>query len=89
MKRRLSTSCAIGMAAVITLGAVAELAAQPSTGTSPESGRSSVTELGLDGGAGLSFNVAGADLFLESRYVTVFTERERTSMLPIVPGVTF
>ena len=59
------------------------------TTTSPASSRSSVTELGLNGGAGLAFNVAGANLFLESRYVTVFTERERTNMLPIVLGVTF
>jgi hypothetical protein len=49
----------------------------------------SVTELGLNAGAGLSFNVAGAGLFLESRYVSVFTEGTRTNMLPIVLGVTF
>jgi hypothetical protein len=62
-----------------------------SSGTTSPGARaaSSVTELGLNGGAGLAFNVAGANLFLESRYVTVFTEQNRTNMLPIVLGVTF
>ena len=57
------------------------------TTTSPTA--PSVTELGLNAGAGFSFNVAGTSLFLESRYVSVFTEGTRTNMLPIVLGVTF
>ena len=57
--------------------------------TSTTSGdRSSTTRLGLNGGAGLSFGLPqGSALFLESRYVTVFTKNERTNYWPLVGGI--
>jgi len=57
--------------------------------TSTASGdRSSTTRLGLNGGAGLSFGLPqGSALFLESRYVTVFTKNQRTNYWPLVGGI--
>ena len=49
---------------------------------------SSTTRLGLNGGAGLSFGLPqGSALFLESRYVTVFTKNQRTNYWPLVGGI--
>ena len=57
--------------------------------TSTTSGdRSSTTRLGLNGGAGLSFGLPqGSALFLETRYVTVFTKDQRTNYWPLVGGI--
>jgi len=50
--------------------------------------RSSTTRLGLNGGAGLSYTMPrGSALFLETRYVTVFTKNERTNYWPLVGGI--
>ena len=50
--------------------------------------RSSTTRFGLNGGAGLSFGLRqGSALFLETRYVTVFTKDERTNYWPLVGGI--
>lgn len=49
--------------------------------------RSSQTKLGLNGGAGLSFDVAHSSLFVETRYVTVFTKDERTNYWPLIAGI--
>jgi hypothetical protein len=50
--------------------------------------RSSTTRFGLNGGAGLSFALPQrSSLFLETRYVTVFTQNERTNYWPIVGGI--
>jgi hypothetical protein len=49
---------------------------------------SSTTRLGLNGGAGLSFGLPqGSALFLETRYVTVFTKNQRTNYWPLVGGI--
>jgi hypothetical protein len=49
---------------------------------------SSTTRLGLNGGAGLSFGLPqGSALFIESRYVTVFTKNQRTNYWPLVGGI--
>lgn len=45
-----------------------------------------VTKGGLTGGAGLSFPVGGASLFVESRYTTAFTEGENTKFVPVIFG---
>lgn len=50
--------------------------------------RSSTTRFGLNGGAGLSYGLPqGSALFVETRYVTVFTKNERTNYWPLVGGV--
>ena len=50
--------------------------------------RSSTTRFGLNGGAGLSFGLPqGSALFLETRYVSVFTRAEHTNYLPVVAGI--
>ncbi|HEX5071988.1 MAG TPA: outer membrane beta-barrel protein [Gemmatimonadaceae bacterium] len=50
--------------------------------------RSSTTRLGVNGGAGLSFGLPqGSALFVEGRYVSVFTRAEHTNYWPIVAGV--
>ena len=45
-----------------------------------------VTKGGLTGGAGLSFPIGGASLFVESRYTNAFTEGENTRWVPVVIG---
>lgn len=49
--------------------------------------RSSTTRFGLNGGAGLSFGLPHAALFLETRYVTVFTKNEHTNYWPVFGGI--
>ena len=49
---------------------------------------SSTTRFGLNGGAGFSFALPQrAALFIETRYVTVFTKDERTNYWPLVGGI--
>lgn len=48
-----------------------------------------VTKFGLNGGLGLNFAVGAADIFVEGRYVSVFTEGDNTNYIPIVLGVRF
>lgn len=56
--------------------------------TTTSGDRSSTTRLGLNGGAGLSFGLPqGSALFLETRYVTVFTKNQRTNYWPLVGGI--
>ena len=49
--------------------------------------KSSTTRFGLNGGAGLSFGLGHSSLFVESRYVSVFTKGERTNYWPVVAGM--
>jgi hypothetical protein len=49
--------------------------------------KSSTTRFGLNGGAGLSFGLPHSALFVETRYVTVFTKGDRTDYWPVVAGV--
>jgi hypothetical protein len=49
----------------------------------------SETKLGVNGGAGLNFSLGSASMFLESRYVSVFTKGKNTNYVPIVLGFRF
>jgi hypothetical protein len=44
------------------------------------------TKGGLTGGAGLSFPIGGASLFVESRYTNAFTEGQNTRWVPVIFG---
>ena len=57
-----------------------------SAATSDET--SSTTRFGLNGGAGFSFALPQrSSLFIETRYVTVFTKDERTNYYPLIGGI--
>ena len=47
----------------------------------------SLTKAGVNGGAGFNFGFGRAKLFLESRFVSVFTEGKNSNYVPIVLGV--
>ena len=47
------------------------------------------TQFALNGGGGLSFGVGAVSLFVEGRYVRVFTEGARTDYIPVTLGITF
>lgn len=49
----------------------------------------SQTNLGIQGGVGLSLGVGPAELFAESRYTRVYTPGRAVNYVPIVAGVTF
>jgi hypothetical protein len=49
--------------------------------------KSSATRFGANGGAGFAFGVGRAELFVESRYVRVFTPGRHTDYAPIVIGL--
>lgn len=49
----------------------------------------SMTKFGLNGGAGVSFPIGPTSLFLEGRWVTVFTPNERTNYVPVTLGIRF
>ena len=67
------------------------------TGITPNSSQNVVrtfnaedrTQFALNGGGGLSFGVGAASLFVEGRYVRVFTEGRRTDYIPVTLGITF
>ena len=48
----------------------------------------SLTRFGANAGMGVQWMVGGAALFVEGRYVTVFTKDRPTTYWPIVLGVT-
>ncbi len=48
-----------------------------------------ITKFGVNGGAGINFGIGAADLFVEARYVSVFTENENTNYIPVVIGLRF
>lgn len=54
---------------------------------STDGGGTSTTKFGVNGGAGLTFGIGAVNLFLESRYVSVFTDGPNTNYVPIVLGV--
>jgi len=60
-----------------------------STSTYTNSGYSAVTRPGANAGAGLQWSMGASDLFLEGRYVTVFTKDRSTNYWPVVLGVTW
>jgi|GEM_PF-1075934 len=50
-------------------------------------GDNSLTKAGVNGGLGLNFGFGRAKLFLESRFVSVFTEGKNSNYVPIILGV--
>ncbi|HEU4585552.1 MAG TPA: hypothetical protein VFR95_07365 [Gemmatimonadaceae bacterium] len=50
-------------------------------------GDNSLTKGSVNGGAGLNFGFGRAKLFLESRFVSVFTEGKNSNYVPIILGV--
>ncbi len=62
---------------------------QRAFGSTP-AGTDAQTKLGLNGGAGIRFGLAGMSTFVEGRYHSAFTEGgTRTTMVPIVFGIMF
>jgi hypothetical protein len=59
------------------------------TSYSTNSGYSTLTRFGANAGVGAQWGVGAAALFVEGRYVTVFTKDRRTNYWPVVLGVTF
>jgi hypothetical protein len=49
----------------------------------------SSTDLGLNGGAGIQFKLAGMQTFLEARYTHIMTEDDATKVIPISFGIMF
>lgn len=49
----------------------------------------SSTDLGIQVGGGLRFQLSGFSTFLEAKYVNVFTDGSSTNWLPITFGVRF
>lgn len=47
------------------------------------------TDPGIQGGAGISFNLSGFSTFLEAKYVNVFGDGENVSFVPISFGIRF
>ena len=47
------------------------------------------TKFGLNGGAGIKFNLAGFNTFLEARYHHIMTEDDATAIIPITFGLMF
>jgi hypothetical protein len=47
------------------------------------------TDLGLNGGAGIQFKLAGMQSFVEARYTHIMTEDEATKVIPISFGIMF
>jgi hypothetical protein len=53
------------------------------------SGYSAVTRLGANAGGGIQWGLGATDVFLEGRYVRVFTKDRSTNYWPVVLGVTW
>lgn len=47
------------------------------------------TRFGINGGAGLRFQLAGMATFLEARYHNIFTEGSSTQLIPVTFGIMF
>jgi hypothetical protein len=60
-----------------------------SNGSSVKSTSESMTRFALNAGGGLTWGLGMTEVFLESRYVTTFTEGRRASFVPITLGLTF
>lgn len=54
----------------------------------PNQGASSATKFSANVGGGLSLGVGSAELFLESRWVRVFTQNRSTNFVPVTLGIT-
>lgn len=51
--------------------------------------RDTQTDVGYNGGVGLSIGGAGPSVFIEARYVSVATTPDRTKFVPVVIGFSF
>jgi Outer membrane protein beta-barrel domain len=51
--------------------------------------RDTQTDVGYNGGVGISIGGVGPSLFLEARYVSVATSPDKTKFVPVVIGFTF
>ena len=51
--------------------------------------RESSTDFGVNAGLGFRFGLGGVNLFLEGRWVNVFTEGTNSEFFPVVLGFTF
>jgi hypothetical protein len=73
------------------LGVYRRRVAQDVGGTVDEfrSLRDTQTNLGYNGGLGLSIGGLGPSLFIEARYVSVATTPDRTKFIPVVIGFSF
>ena len=49
----------------------------------------SLWRFGANAGGGISFGLGKTELFVESRYVRMFTSHERTNYVPVVVGLSF
>lgn len=49
----------------------------------------STTDMGLNGGAGIQFKLAGLQSFVEARYTHIMTEDDATKVIPISFGIMF
>lgn len=58
-------------------------------GTATTTVSASSTNVGIQGGGGLDFNLSGFSTFLEAKYVNVFTDGYSHSYVPITFGVRF
>ncbi len=59
------------------------------TTSSPNFGKLSDTNPALDAGAGFSFGVRSLALFVEARYLNVYTDGVKPQYAPLLAGVTF
>ncbi len=48
-----------------------------------------VTDMGLNGGAGIQFKLAGMQSFVEARYTHIMSEDDATKVIPISFGIMF
>jgi len=73
------------------LGVYRRRVAQSITGTVDEfrNLEDKQTDVGYNGGVGISIGGLGPSLFLEARYVSVGTSPDRTKFVPVVLGFTF
>jgi len=55
--------------------------------TASLSDNGSLWRFGANAGGGINFGLGSANLFVESRYVRIFTSSERTNYVPIILGV--
>ena len=60
-----------------------------SGGSGGESDDASSTRGGVNGGVGLQFMLGRANLFVESRYMHVFTKEEASKFIPLIVGFNF
>jgi len=48
----------------------------------------SLVRLGMNAGAGVTLGLGSTELFVESRYVRIFTSAQRMNYVPILAGIT-